>query len=152
MANIAIKYVGLTGQKYDLTIDNGQTVTQLRAAIATAEGLTLTYYGNVSLLSDISKNYLNNPSDTLATIGAVAGSIFLCTPEQDSITKQNRQIQKLEIAQEKRQADGDTAAVFYRENNIYDLTLLPDTYNGNVPGADDNPNVGGLVEGRPWTT
>ena len=150
MANIAIKYVGLTGQKYDLTIDNGQTVTQLRAAIATAEGLTLTYYGNVSLLSDISKNYLNNPSDTLATIGAVAGSIFLCTPEQDSITKQNRQIQKLEIAQEKRQADGDTTAVFYRENNIYDLTLLPDTYNGNVPGADDNPNTGGLLEGRPW--
>lgn len=150
MANIAIKYVGLTGQKYDLTIDNGQTVTQLRAAIATAEGLTLSYYGNVSLLSDISKNYLNNPTDTLATIGAVAGSIFLCTPEQDSIDKENRQIQKLEIAQEKRQADGDTTAVFYRENNIYDLTLLPDTYNGNVPGADDNPNTGGLLEGRPW--
>jgi hypothetical protein len=150
MANIAIKYVGLTGQKYDLTIDNGQTVTQLRAAIATAEALTLTYYGNVSLLSDISKNYLNNPSDTLATIGAVAGSIFLCTPEQDSIDKQTRQVQKLEIAQEKRQADGDTTKPYYRINNTYDLTLLPDTYNGNVPGVDDNPNTGGLLQGRPW--
>jgi hypothetical protein len=27
---------------------------------------------------------------------------------------------------------------------------LPDTYNGSVRGADDNPNVGGLIQGRPW--
>jgi len=44
----------------------------------------------------------------------------------------------------------DTNAVFYRINNTYDLTLLPDTYNGNVSGVDDNPNTGGLLEGRPW--
>ena len=40
-----------------------------------------------------------------------------------------------------------TNKVFYRENNTYDITLLPDTY---ATTADDNPNTGGLVQGRPW--
>ena len=44
----------------------------------------------------------------------------------------------------------DTTAPFYRTRNILDITQLPDTYNGNVPGADDNPNTDGLVIGRPW--
>ena len=44
----------------------------------------------------------------------------------------------------------DTTAPFYRDRNVLDITQLPDTYNGNVPNGDDNPNVGGLVEGRPW--
>jgi hypothetical protein len=43
----------------------------------------------------------------------------------------------------------DTAAVFYRENNTYDATLLPDTF---ATTGDDNANAGGLVAGRPWTT
>ena len=46
----------------------------------------------------------------------------------------------------------DTTAPFYRARNVLDITLLPDTYNGNEPGADDNANTGGLVEGRPWTS
>jgi hypothetical protein len=41
----------------------------------------------------------------------------------------------------------DTVANFYRANNTYDITLLPDTY---VTAADDNANTGGLVKGRPW--
>ena len=41
----------------------------------------------------------------------------------------------------------DTAAVFYRVNNTYDLALLPDTY---ATTADDNANTGGLLQGRPW--
>jgi hypothetical protein len=43
----------------------------------------------------------------------------------------------------------DTNAAFYRTRNNYDITQLPDTY---ATTADDNPNVGGLVVGRPWTT
>jgi hypothetical protein len=73
-------------------------------------------------------------------------------------TKAERQAAKLDIAQLKRRgytlnADGtvasgpDTTKVFYRLNNTYDLTLLPDTY---ATTADDNPNTGGLVQGRPW--
>jgi len=84
-------------------------------------------------------------------------------------TKQARQIAKLEYAQAKRKGrvitdggalgaygtwsdDGtdDDTKNYYRSNNTYDATALPDTYNGNVPGADDNPNAGGLLPKRPW--
>ena len=86
-------------------------------------------------------------------------------------TKQARQIAKLEYAQAKRKGrvitddpggvvgtygtwsdngtDDDTKN-YYRSNNTYDATSLPDTYNGNLPGADDNPNTGGLLSKRPW--
>lgn len=74
--------------------------------------------------------------------------------------KEARQTAKLDIAQLKRRgytlnADGtiasgpDTAAAFYRENNTYDLALLPDTF---ATTGDDNANVGGLLQGRPWTS
>ena len=73
-------------------------------------------------------------------------------------TKAARQQAKLDIAQLKRKgytlnADGsvasgpDTTKPFYRLNNTYDITLLPDTY---ATTGDDNPNTGGLVQGRPW--
>ena len=84
-------------------------------------------------------------------------------------TKEERQIAKLEYAQAKRKGrvitDGgalgaygtwsdngtdDDTKNYYRTNNTYDATSLPDTYNGNLPGADDNPNTGGLLPKRPW--
>jgi hypothetical protein len=72
--------------------------------------------------------------------------------------KQARQIAKLDIAQAKRQgktvtANGtitgsiDATKSHYRTRNIYNLTLLPDTY---ATAGDDNANVDGLVVGRPW--
>jgi len=78
-------------------------------------------------------------------------------------TKEARQLAKLNIDQAKRQgkvvADNgtisggvDPTAPWYRANNEYDITQLPDTYNGNVSGADNNPNTGGLVQARPWAT
>jgi hypothetical protein len=74
------------------------------------------------------------------------------------LTKLARQTAKLDLAQNKRRgytlnADGtvasgpDTGKRFYRLNNTYDLTLLPDTH---ATTADDNLNTGGLVQGRPW--
>ena len=95
-------------------------------------------------------------------------------------TKEARQIAKLEYAQAKRKGrvitddpggvpdaygtwsdDGtdDDTKNYYRPNNTYDATTLPDTYNGNDGGTtaiytqvDDNPNTGGLVPKRPWVT
>jgi hypothetical protein len=63
-------------------------------------------------------------------------------------TKQQRQKAKLDLAQINRQAGGDTAAPAYRPLNVYDITLLPTQYSGNA--IVDNPNVGGLQQGRPW--
>src|SRR5210317_1842667 len=86
-------------------------------------------------------------------------------------TKEARQIAKLEYAQAKRKGrvitdggalgtygtwsdDGtdDDTKNYYRPNNTYDLTSLPDTYDGNVPGVDSNPNPDGLLQKRPWVS
>ena len=63
-------------------------------------------------------------------------------------TKALRQVAKLDLAQTKRQAAGDTSKVYYRVNNTYDITELPTQYTGN--NITNNPNTGGLVQGRPW--
>jgi hypothetical protein len=56
-------------------------------------------------------------------------------------TKELRQKAKLDLAAAKRVIDGNPRAT-------YDLSLLPTQYNDN--GIIDNPNIGGLVAGRPW--
>ena len=58
-------------------------------------------------------------------------------------TKELRQIAKLDLAATKRTTDGNARAT-------YDLTQLPTLYDDN--SIVDNANVGGLVDGRPWTT
>jgi hypothetical protein len=63
-------------------------------------------------------------------------------------TKELRQIAKLDLAQTKRQASGDTTAPYYRENNTYDVDNLPTKYSSNT--VVDNANAGGLLLGRPW--
>lgn len=58
-------------------------------------------------------------------------------------TKELRQKAKLDLAAANRAAVGNPRAT-------YDITQLPTQYTGN--DITDNPNVGGLVQGRPWTT
>ena len=75
-------------------------------------------------------------------------------------TKQLKLEGKLNIAELKRQGytlnpDGsvasgpDTNANSYRTRNVADVNLLPTKYSGNT--LIDNPNVGGLITGRPWS-
>lgn len=56
-------------------------------------------------------------------------------------TKEAKQKAKLDLAAAKRAADGNPRAT-------YDITELPTQYSGN--DIVDNPNVGGLIPGRPW--
>ena len=56
-------------------------------------------------------------------------------------TKELRQKAKLDLASAKRLAQGNPKAT-------YDITQLPTQYNDN--DIVNNPNVGGLVAGRPW--
>jgi hypothetical protein len=56
-------------------------------------------------------------------------------------TKELRQVAKLDLAATNRAAQGNPRAT-------YDITQLPTQYSGNT--VIDNPNVGGLVVGRPW--
>jgi hypothetical protein len=56
-------------------------------------------------------------------------------------TKELKQKAKLNLAALERAAEGNARAT-------YDLTLLPTQYNDDE--IIDNPNIGGLVQGRPW--
>ena len=56
-------------------------------------------------------------------------------------TKELRQKAKLDLAATKRAEDGNP-------RSVYDITELPTQYSDN--DVVDNPNVGGLQQGRPW--
>jgi GLEYA domain len=137
-----INYWGLS-KKDSVTVNLTVTIDQLITAIATDEGLATEYY-TVSSLTDPSKNSLTfgDSSTTLTQLGLVDGSTVLCTTNQTG-SKQERQIQKLDIAAATRSADSN--ARFF-----YDITQLPNPYNDNGVDPDENPNTGGLVQGRPW--
>lgn len=57
-------------------------------------------------------------------------------------TKQLKQVAKLNLAAINRASDGNP-------RSTYDITQLPTQYSGN--SVVDNPNVGGLIAGRPWS-
>jgi len=158
---INIKFKGLTGVQGTLTgFDETKYISELIEAIATAEGLPTDYY-TISKDGDPTNTNSSTVDDSTTTVtsaGIVTDDLIICTPNTSGRDKDQRQIQKLEIAQLKRKGTfRDTVAYpnaddapYYKPNNTYDLTSLPDVYNGNLPGADDNPNTGGLLPKRPW--
>lgn len=160
MADITFK--GLTGVYGTVTIADPTTATidDLITAIAAEEGLDTNYY-QISKIGNPSANSLayGDSSTTLddASVDIGDGDTVLCTTNQAG-TKQERQLQKLEIAQLKRQGTfRDTGtyanpsdAPYYRPLNTYDINLLPNPYNGNSADPDDG-DAGPLDDGRPWT-
>ena len=155
MANINLTYWGLTGVKGTVTVDEAVLVDTLITVIATDEGLDTNYYV-ISKLDDPSKSslYFSDSTTTIddPAVSIVNGDVLLCTPNQIG-NKEQKQIQKLDIAQRKRLGglsdDSTTDAVYYRSLNQYDRDRLPTKYTGNA--VTDNANVGGLVAGRPWS-
>jgi hypothetical protein len=135
-----INYWGLGGIKNSVTVALTITIDQLIAAIATDEGLPTDYY-KISVLRNPAFNdtTYGDSSSTLTVIGIVDGDTILCTPNQTG-TKQDRQVQKLEISSKARSADNNA-------NFIYDITQLPNPYNDNVVDPDENPNglIGGVI-------
>lgn len=150
MANINISYKGLTGLVTALTIDNGQTMTQLRTAIIASEGLQSYYYGLVSIIKNgAMTESTTDASTTLASAGIVTGDIMAVASDRGQTTKERSQLMMLDIAALKKTAGGDTTKPYYRSLNTYDKTELPTQYEGdNVLG---NPNSQGLLLGRPWS-
>ena len=146
MANINLTYWGLTGVKGTVTVDEAVLVDTLITAIATDEGLDTNYYV-ISKLDDPSKSslYFSDSTTTIddPAVSIVNGDVLLCTPNQIG-NKEQKQIQKLDIAQRKRLGglsdDSTTDAVYYRSLNQYDRDRLPTKYTGNA--VTDNANVG----------
>ena len=149
-----VNYKGLTGILSSVSVTLATTtVDQLITAIASNEGLPTDYY-HFSLSTDPSKNdrVYGDSTTKLSAMGFVDGCTVYCTPDQSG-SKERRQIQKLEIAQLKRNGtpgpDSSVTLSYYRLKNTYDRNKLPTKYSVNT--IVDNANVGGLVAGRPWS-
>jgi len=150
MANITLNYKGITGKRGTITIDDTQNILSIITAIVADEDPTLGVLTNndydIALERDTTITDVANGSDTIST-HIVDGDTIICIDDKKNLTSTNtkevRQLRKLRIASVKRLADG-------KANYTYDATSLPDTYNDNLPGADDNANTGGLIQKRPW--
>lgn len=125
------------------TVSDGVTVDAFKATIATAETTDPSWF-NLVLNHQVLVG-----SSTLAAAGLVNGSVLYISNQIGHLsTLEARQTAKLTLAQTRRQAGGNTAAGYYRSLNTYDLNELPTQYSGNT--IVDNPNIGGLITGRPW--
>ena len=151
MASINIQYKGLTGLLNNLTIDDGQTMAQLRTAIIADETLNSAYYGRVSIHKNgLVKDSTDDSGTTLLNAGIVAGDIITVASDRNQASKQLSQEMMLDIAQLKKQAGGDTTKPYYRSLNTYDVTILPTRY-VNDTVTDNTGDGGDLTAGRPWT-
>lgn len=145
MAATTINYRGLSGVRATINVDTTDTLTSICSTAITDEGLNANYYQDFVLLRDgeVKRSAVGTLSFTVLGLTSSDTLVAILDDDPATWTKQQRQVRKLEIASIKRAADS--------RRSTYDITQLPDTYNNNAPGADDNPNVGGLVTGRPWT-
>lgn len=152
MANIDVLIRSLWGAGIfrEYTVNDSITIEDLILLVAADDNLASNYYG-ICLGRDHTKNDLTYGDSTtsLATLGVVDGDGFITYIKQLP-TKEARQKQKLDIAQAKRQADGDTTKSYYRSANIYNIDDLPAKYIGNI--KVDNPNPAGLLINRPFTS
>jgi hypothetical protein len=139
MANITITVQSLLNTAvYDsYTIDNAQTIDQLKTAINTAKSFNSTWY-DIVLNQNIAPG-----SSTLASLGIVTGTQLRTHNKISRLaTKQLRQEAKLALAALDRIASGESRTTSTINN-------LPTKYSNN--SLIDNPNTGGLVVGRPWS-
>jgi hypothetical protein len=128
------------------TATTATTVAQLKTLVNAIEGVD----------TGVMEFYIVHPSTTsTALVSGTLGSYGITTATTiyssniistlelggGGADKETRQKAKLDLAAKKRAADGNLRAT-------YDITQLPTQYNGG--DIINNPNVGGLVVGRPW--
>jgi hypothetical protein len=139
MANITITVQSLLNTAvYDsYTIDNGQTVNQLKTAINAAQGFNSTWYDIVM------DQHVVSGTATLSSLGITTGTVLRTHNKIARLaTRQLRQEAKLALATLDRIASGETRTTLTIDD-------LPTKYSGDT--IVDNANTGGLVVGRPWS-
>lgn len=139
MANITITVQSLlNAAQYDsYTIDNGQTINQLKTAIQAATEVDPSWYNIVF------NNEVVSGTSTLSAAGIISGSSLRTANIISRLTTlQDRQVAKLQLAQLERLALSE-------DRPYYDISELPTYYDGN--DIVDNANPDGLITGRPWT-
>ena len=143
MANITITVQSLLNTAvYDsYTIDNGQTIDQLKTAINAARGFDSSWYDIV-----LNEEILSG-SSTLASLGIITNTALRTHNKINKLAnRQLRQEAKLALATLDRAASS--------KRSTLTINNLPTKYSGDT--IVDNPNSDGaggilLVEGRPWS-
>lgn len=129
------------------TATTSTTVAQLKTLVNVLEGVS----------TSTMQFYIVNPSTTSTVlVSGTLGSYGITTAttiyssntiSSTSTNKVDRQLAKLELAQLRRQAGGDSSSTFYKSRNIYDIDLLADKYTSNTSTVGTTST---LVIGRPW--
>jgi hypothetical protein len=113
-----------------------KTVAQLKADIQTATGVDVAWFDLV-----LNEQVLTG-TDTLTAAGVSDGDALRTHNKIARLaTRELRQKAKLALAELDRAASG-------YDRDTYDIAQLPTYYVGDT--VTDNPNAGGLIEGRPW--
>lgn len=131
--------------KLTISVTTTTTFNQVKELVWAAEGTTSTiqdfYY----------ENALVDTSSTVGLYNLTTGSYLMSSNNISNSalwTKPERQQLKLELAQLRRQAGGDTSTNYYRVYNVYDLDLLADKYTSNTTTVETTST---LTVHRPWT-
>jgi hypothetical protein len=134
--NITVQSLLNTAQYDPYSIDDGDTVGDLKDAIEASTSC------NVSWFSLVFNNQELNTANTLLYYDIVEGSSLRTANKIARLTTlEDRQTAKLELSELERLELGNSRP-------YYDISELPTYYSGNT--VIDNPNLGGLIEGRPW--
>ena len=124
------------GTTLTIEVEPSDSIENLKAKIQDKDGIApdlMKLFFNYVLLED---------GRTLSDYNVQAGSYIMTSNTISTLaTKELKQKAKLELASLKRADDGNPRAT-------YDITQLPTQYDDN--DIIDNPNIGGLVVGRPW--
>ena len=135
--------------KLSTTATTATTVAQLKTLVNAIEGVS------TSVMQFYVKD--NNATTATALVSGTLGSygvttattIYSSNTISTATNKVDRQLAKLELAQLRKQAGGDTSATFYRSYNVYDVDLLADKYTSNTTTVGTTST---LSIHRPWTT
>jgi hypothetical protein len=134
--NITVQSL-LNAAQYDAyAVDNAGTIGDLKDSIEATTDCSIAWFDLVF------NEELLDTTNTIASYGIVEGSQLRTHNKISRLTTlQDRQVAKLDLAQLERLALSE-------DRPYYDISELPTYYSGNV--VVDNPNPGGLIEGRPW--
>lgn len=132
-----------------ISATSSTTVSQLKTLVNAAEGVD-TAIMQFYIIDSTSTTATVLVSGTLGSYGiTTATTIYSSNTISTATSKVDRQLAKLELAQLRRQAGGNTTTNYYREYNVYDVDLLADKYISNTATVGTTST---LVIHRPWTT
>lgn len=127
--------------KLPISVSTTTTISQLKSAISTAEGVS------TAIMELYSSGVLLTNSKTVGFYNIADGDFIQTSNNIANLsTKEEKQVAKLELAQIKRRANNDTSKPYYRHFNTYDVDLLADKYVGNSTAGSSTA----LVAHRPW--